>query len=79
MLFLYTVFKMSIADKILTKDVCESCGKEFSCGAKDGDCWCFEISVAAENLAKMKKDFENCLCRDCLLSNNSESSVSKKL
>ncbi|MGI8555812.1 MAG: cysteine-rich CWC family protein [Pyrinomonadaceae bacterium] len=54
-------------DKNLSKNICEVCGKEFSCGAKTGKCWCFEIEVAAEDLTALKKDFKNCLCKECLL------------
>ncbi len=45
---------------------CESCEKEFSCGAKAGKCWCFEVEIEPENLAQLREDFKNCLCRDCL-------------
>ncbi len=48
------------------KKVCESCGKEFSCGANVGECWCFAVEVKAETLTKLREDFDNCLCEDCL-------------
>lgn len=48
------------------KIICESCGTDFSCGADVGKCWCFEIEVKAETLAKLREDFKNCLCQDCL-------------
>lgn len=51
---------------------CASCHTEFSCGAKAENCWCFEINLSDEKLAKLRDDFENCLCRNCL---SKESSV----
>ncbi|HVE58730.1 MAG TPA: cysteine-rich CWC family protein [Pyrinomonadaceae bacterium] len=47
---------------------CESCGKDFSCGANAGKCWCFEIDLSKETLAKLQEDFKSCLCEDCLAS-----------
>ena len=48
------------------KSICESCGKEFSCGANTGKCWCFEVEIDGKSLAKLSKDFASCLCLDCL-------------
>jgi len=48
------------------KNICESCGKEFSCGAKAGKCWCFEVELKPETLADLREDFKSCLCQDCL-------------
>ena len=46
---------------------CESCGKDFSCGANTGKCWCFEVDLSRETLAKLQEDFKSCLCEDCLV------------
>ncbi|MGI8639010.1 MAG: cysteine-rich CWC family protein [Pyrinomonadaceae bacterium] len=51
------------------KLTCESCGKEFSCGAKTEKCWCFEVELKAETLTELREDFKNCLCWDCLKAN----------
>ena len=48
------------------KLICESCAKEFSCGAKTGKCWCFEMELPSETLEKLREDFKKCLCQDCL-------------
>jgi hypothetical protein len=58
----------SFAEKTEDKLTCESCGKEFACGANLGKCWCFEIDLDTEILAEFKEKFQNCLCQDCLLS-----------
>ena len=61
---------MKIGDKLaqaLTRDrVCESCGKEFSCGASLRGCWCSEIELTDETRASLKACYSDCLCRDCL-------------
>ena len=51
------------ADRNLT---CESCKKEFSCGVNTGKYWCFEIQMTDESLSKLRENFENCLCGECL-------------
>lgn len=48
------------------KTNCESCGEEFSCGAKTIDCWCFEINTNPEFTAELNRNFNDCLCRSCL-------------
>jgi len=54
------------SEKTEDKLICESCGKEFACGANVGKCWCFEIDLNTETLAEFKKSFQNCLCQECL-------------
>jgi hypothetical protein len=55
------------AENVSDKLICESCGKEFSCGANVGECWCFAVEVKAETLAELRENFQSCLCRDCLI------------
>lgn len=50
----------------MTTETCESCGREFGCGAQDATCWCSEIALGPERLAVMREHFERCLCPDCL-------------
>jgi hypothetical protein len=45
---------------------CESCGREFSCGAQDAECWCSELTLGRDRLAILREHFERCLCPDCL-------------
>jgi hypothetical protein len=45
---------------------CESCGREFGCGADDASCWCSEITLSPERLAILREHFERCLCPDCV-------------
>jgi len=46
---------------------CESCGREFACGAKSDDgCWCDEVIVGPRRLAVLREHFLACLCPDCL-------------
>lgn len=48
------------------KLACESCGKEFVCGAGNDSCWCFDVSLKPESLEELREKFKNCLCADCL-------------
>jgi cysteine-rich CWC protein len=45
---------------------CESCGREFGCGAQDAKCWCSEMALDAQRRAILQEHFERCLCPDCL-------------
>ncbi len=45
---------------------CESCGREFGCGAGDDSCWCGGLVLGPERLAILREHFERCLCPDCL-------------
>ena len=59
-----------MSEKTLEKPAtktCEACGIEFSCGAQSENCWCFEIDLNKNALAKLNEDFKNCLCKDCLI------------
>lgn len=47
---------------------CESCGKNFDCGAKTGKCWCFDLDLNEETLENLRESFAKCLCQNCLLS-----------
>jgi hypothetical protein len=53
-------------EKIAEKLICESCGAEFSCGAKVGKCWCFEVDLKVETLTELKENYNRCLCENCL-------------
>jgi hypothetical protein len=45
---------------------CESCGREFSCGADEASCWCNAVELTQDRLAILREHFERCLCPDCL-------------
>ena len=45
---------------------CESCGREFGCGARDDACWCSDVALGPDRLAVLREHFERCLCPDCL-------------
>jgi hypothetical protein len=50
----------------MVTQTCESCGREFGCGARDAECWCADLSLGPERLAILREHFERCLCPDCL-------------
>jgi len=57
--------RISIVSSVHT-ETCESCGREFSCGAEDRACWCAEAVLDPDRLAILREHFERCLCPDCL-------------
>jgi hypothetical protein len=50
----------------MNTQTCESCGREFACGADEDDCWCRAVTLGPERLAILREHFEQCLCPDCL-------------
>ena len=50
----------------MNTQTCESCGREFACGADEDDCWCRAVTLGPERLAILREHFERCLCPDCL-------------
>jgi len=64
--------KESNSQKIFAKSLCASCGEEFGCGAKVGECWCFEVESDGEVLAMLRDEFKDCLCQDCLQKSSRE-------
>lgn len=51
---------------ILTeKDTCPRCGAKFHCG-KGGKCWCFGVDLPVSVLEKVNKEYNSCLCPECL-------------
>ncbi len=46
--------------------ICESCGAEFPCGAKIGECWCFKMELPSASLADLRGRYKDCLCERCL-------------
>ncbi len=61
---------MENKDFTSNQKICESCQKEFSCGVESEKCWCFEVEIKPQTLEELKKDFANCLCKDCLEEKN---------
>jgi len=57
---------MAIEKENCGKIICQSCGRDFSCGANEQNCWCFEVELKPETLPKLREDFKSCLCRNCL-------------
>lgn len=45
---------------------CSRCGKTFGCGNEAPGCWCENYSLSSETLARLRKDYANCLCETCL-------------
>lgn len=56
-----------VIEKVPAELICESCGAKFSCGAKIGRCWCFDVKTTAENSTAWRGRFDGCLCESCLM------------
>jgi hypothetical protein len=50
----------------MNTQICESCGREFACGADEEQCWCRAVPLGPARLAVLREHFEWCLCPDCL-------------
>ncbi|MCZ8233590.1 MAG: cysteine-rich CWC family protein [Inhella sp.] len=46
---------------------CPRCGGGFDCGARDGHCACFELTLSAEQQAAIAAQWQGCLCLRCLV------------
>jgi hypothetical protein len=51
----------------MAAQACESCGREFTCGADAEGCWCEAHELGPDRLAVLREHFERCLCPDCLV------------
>ncbi|MDF2437762.1 MAG: hypothetical protein K0Q95_2138 [Bacteroidota bacterium] len=45
---------------------CSKCKRDFECCNENPGCWCEQIKLSLDTLQELKKDFDNCLCPDCL-------------
>ena len=46
---------------------CAACGATFGCGAREGGCWCTEVTLTPDALARARElGGERCLCPRCL-------------
>jgi hypothetical protein len=48
-------------------DRCPRCARAFRCGMHDAQpCACTTVTLGAEQLAALRREFSGCLCLDCL-------------
>lgn len=45
---------------------CSKCGVEFTCCNEQRGCWCETLTLEPAVLKELKKNYDNCLCPDCL-------------
>ena len=45
---------------------CESCGNDFTCGVSLKGCWCSEVKLDDDARARLRSQYKDCLCKDCL-------------
>lgn len=51
--------------EIEEKEKCPRCGQKFLC-SKSNKCWCYEIGLDSNQLEKLNKTYESCICPDCI-------------
>lgn len=44
---------------------CPKCGKSFEC-THDKNCWCMTIKLSETTINQLKKEYPDCLCKECL-------------
>lgn len=50
------------------KKTCLNCGKSFECNSENiTKCHCYSVKLSDNQLKQLKKDYNDCLCHDCLL------------
>jgi hypothetical protein len=49
-----------------TKKTCERCAATFEC--RSAACWCHEVRLSPATLKWLERQYEDCLCPDCLKS-----------
>ncbi|MDO8418531.1 MAG: cysteine-rich CWC family protein [Rubrivivax sp.] len=50
-----------------TPDRCPRCGGSFACGAAGpGRCACTTVTLGPALQARLRREFQGCLCLDCL-------------
>ncbi len=54
-----------MSDPDIKLKICPVCGKTFEC-SNTNVCWCTSFEISLENLEKLRKSFDDCLCPACL-------------
>ena len=47
---------------------CSKCETAFECCNETMGCWCEDLVIDIEILKKLKLEYDNCLCKECLKS-----------
>jgi ribosomal protein L34E len=55
-------FKQRQKDK---SKACSCCGKKFGCTETEM-CWCGDVTLTQQDRDRLKKEYDDCLCPDCL-------------
>ena len=51
--------------KTMSQKTCPKCGKKFEC-THDANCWCMTLVITPQNLKRLKAEYSDCLCEECL-------------
>jgi hypothetical protein len=47
------------------KKICPKCRTEFEC-KHSSNCWCIDVKITEELTNYLRKNYNDCLCRNCL-------------
>ncbi len=59
-------FKWNVKDNTAPNNKCSKCGAVFTCKSLEVKCWCNNYQLTTEQIADLKKNYDNCLCEKCL-------------
>lgn len=45
---------------------CAKCNMEFDCCSDGSGCWCEQLTLSADALQHLKREYADCLCPSCL-------------
>jgi len=54
------------------KQTCPSCGRPFACELSLGGCWCSDMKLTDATRARLREEFSDCVCRECLTRHEQE-------
>lgn len=54
------------AENTPKRKVCEKCGVKFDCYSAGAGCWCEDITLEPQTLARLRGQHTDCLCPACL-------------
>ena len=62
----------------MSEKKCSKCNVSFECGNEKPGCWCEDLFLEQETLTKLRKEYDNCLCSNCLKEYANSNNISKK-
>jgi hypothetical protein len=57
---------------------CSKCSATFECSNEKMGCWCENLFLDIDTLKKLKEEYDNCLCPNCLKEYANSNNIIKK-